>query len=80
MNRYSGGISSTVAGWLEMADPATNGYFTSQIHQATGMISVQAHCDLSEAMARLRRRAAGTGQSLEAIAVGVIDGAIRFDE
>ena len=63
-----------------MPDPATNGHFNSRIHQATGMISVQAHCDLGEALAKMRIRAAGIGQSLEATAVGVIDGAIRFDE
>jgi hypothetical protein len=34
-----------------MPAPATNSHFTSRIHQATGMISVQAHCDLSEAFA-----------------------------
>jgi hypothetical protein len=65
---------------FEMPDPATNGYFKSRVHQAAGMISVQAHCDLSEAMARLRHRAAGTGQSLEAVAVGVLEGVIRFDD
>jgi hypothetical protein len=73
-------ISGMAEAKSEVPDPATNGHFNSCIHQATGMISVQAHCDLSEALAKLRMRAAGMGESLEAVAVGVIDGAIRFDE
>lgn len=63
-----------------MPDPSMDGHFNSRVHQATGMISVQAHCDLSEALAKMRIRAAGMGESLETVAVGVIDGAIRFDE
>jgi hypothetical protein len=50
------------------------------MHQATGMVSVQLDCDLIEAFARLKLRSVGMGQSIEATAVGVIDGAIRFDE
>ena len=45
-----------------MPDPAGNGHFNSRIHQATGMISVQAHCDLDEALAKLRMRAAGSAK------------------
>ena len=63
-----------------MPDPLTNGHFSARIHQAIGMISVQAQCNLDEALAKLRMRAAGLGESLDAVAVGVIDGAIRFDE
>jgi hypothetical protein len=63
-----------------MPDPVTNGHFSSRIRQAIGMISVQAHCDLSEALTKMRMRAAGMGESLEAVAVGVIAGAIRFDD
>ena len=33
------------------------------------MISVQAHCDLSEALDKMRIRAAGMGESLETVAV-----------
>ena len=53
---------------------------TARGAKATGMISVQAHCDLSEALAKMRIRAAGMGESLETVAVGVIGGAIRFGE
>ena len=62
-----------------MPDPAMNGHFNSRIHQATGIISVQAHCGIAAAFDKLRDRAAGMGQSIEATAVGVIDHAIRFD-
>ncbi len=63
-----------------MPDATTNGHFNFRVHQATGMISVQSHCDIAEAFAQLKVRAATIGESLEATAIGVIDGTIRFDE
>lgn len=63
----------------QVPNPATNGHFAS-VHQATGMVSAQLDCDVVEAFARLKLRAAGTHQSVEAIAVSVLDGRIRFDK
>jgi len=63
-----------------MPNPRKDGHLSAGMHQATGMVSVQLDCDLIEAFARLKLRSVGMGQSIEATAVGVIDGAIRFDE
>jgi ANTAR domain len=48
------------------------------VHQATGMIAVQAGCDVDEAFARLTIRAAAVGQSRHEMALDVLDGATRF--
>ena len=50
-----------------------------RVHQATGMISAQANCSLEEAMQLLIIRADATGQSLEDMALDVIDGLVRVD-
>ena len=63
-----------------MAGGPTDGEILSaHVHQATGMVSVQAECTIPEALARLRGRAAELGQSLEHTALDVLDGIIRFD-
>lgn len=49
-----------------------------RIHQATGMVAAQVDCDIDEALARLRIRGRATGQTLEQIALDVLDGEIRF--
>lgn len=74
------GLRAMAYGQSWMPAPAMNGHFNARIHQATGMISVQLDCNLVDAMTRLRLRATEMGQSLEATAGGVIDGAIRFDQ
>jgi hypothetical protein len=43
------------------------------------MVAVQAGCDVTEALVRLKIRAAATGQPLENLALDVLDGVIRFD-
>ncbi|MDP9334385.1 MAG: hypothetical protein M3Q30_13940 [Actinomycetota bacterium] len=53
---------------------------SDRVHQATGMVSVQAHCDIAEALNPLRIRALAMGQSLEVTALDVLDGQIRFDD
>ena len=49
------------------------------VARATGLVAVQAECDLIEAFDRLKIRAAAMGQTLEDTALDVIDGVIRFD-
>jgi hypothetical protein len=44
------------------------------------MVSAQACCDLVEALEHLRGRARALQQSLDATALEVLDGTIRFDE
>jgi hypothetical protein len=51
---------------------------TAAIAQAQGMVSVQAECTLPEALALMRDRAIVTHQTLDEVAVAVIDRAIRF--
>ena len=64
-----------------MSGPGTSDEYPSdEVHQATGMISAQVGCDLSEALGRLRNRPDAISHSLHDTAVYVPDGAIRFDE
>jgi hypothetical protein len=39
-------------------------YLSAEVHQATGMVSVQVSCDVSEALRRLRIRADAINHSL----------------
>jgi hypothetical protein len=57
----------------------THDFPSNRVHQATGMISAQADCTLTEAMQLLIIRAEAMGQSIEDTALDVIDGIIRFD-
>jgi hypothetical protein len=50
------------------------------VHQAAGMIAVQANCDVEEALGRLTIRAKAMGQTVEDTALDVLDRLIRFDE
>jgi len=50
-----------------------------RVLQATGMVAVQVGCDVTEALGRLKIRANATGQTLENLALDVLDGVIRFD-
>jgi hypothetical protein len=49
-----------------------------EIHQATGMVSVQLGVDLSEALLHLRGRAFGDGRALSDLAADVVSGTVRF--
>jgi hypothetical protein len=42
------------------------------------MVAVQAGCDVTEALGRLKIRADAMGQSLEDTALDVLDGVVRF--
>jgi hypothetical protein len=50
------------------------------VHQATDKIAAQLDCDVSVALGRLRIRADATGQTLEHMALDVLDGVARFDK
>ena len=50
------------------------------VHQATGMVSAQLGCAITEARARLTIRADAVGVTLEQMALDVLDGSVRFDE
>lgn len=62
--------------------PLTCGYFETrpEVHQATGMISVQLGVSVSEAFIRLRARAFAEGRSLSELAADVVARRIRFDD
>jgi hypothetical protein len=68
------------------ADPGTlgpglAGGWTNRalVHQATGMVGAQLEVDLAEAIARIRARAFGTGQSVYDLAVDVVERRLRFE-
>ena len=61
-----------------------NGYssekFSAQVHQATGMVAVQAGCGFSDALLLMIARADSSGITLDALAACVLDRSVRFDE
>jgi hypothetical protein len=61
-------------GW---AAPAT---YRAEVHQATGMVSVQLGVSLAEALVRLRAFAFGRDRLLADVAADVVARRIRFDE
>lgn len=52
----------------------------AEVHQATGMITIQLGVNLTEALLRLRAYAYQTGQTVTAIAAEVVSRRLRFDE
>jgi hypothetical protein len=48
------GCSTRAYRQSDMPNPRKNGHLSARVHQATGTVSVQLHCDLIEAFARLR--------------------------
>ncbi|MDN5775436.1 MAG: GAF and ANTAR domain-containing protein [Humibacillus sp.] len=51
----------------------------AEIHQATGMVTVQAAVMLTEALLLLRARAFSSGRTLPQVAHDVVDGTLRFN-
>ena len=51
-----------------------------RVDQASGMVSIQAHCSFAEAVALMRNRAGETNRSIDEIADLVLNRRIRFDE
>ena len=56
------------------------GDFRYAVHQATGMVAVQARCSVGEALVRLRAYAFATDRLLSDIADEVVARRLRFDE
>lgn len=54
-------------------------YLSPVVHQASGMVSVQAECSLREAVARMVIRSDATNLTLDDLARMVIEREIRFD-
>lgn len=52
--------------------------FMAMIHQAAGMVSQQAGCDISDALALLRARAFSSGIPAEQVAISVLRGELRL--
>ncbi|HEY2191598.1 MAG TPA: ANTAR domain-containing protein [Actinomycetospora sp.] len=66
---------------LEPVDPPSAGEVPHHrcVHQAAGMVTVQAEVGPAEAMSRLRAAAYATGRSLEDLAAAVVARDIWFD-
>ena len=46
--------------------------------QASGIVSIQAHCSVTDATALMKHFAESNGLTLHAVASSVVDGALRF--
>jgi hypothetical protein len=66
----------------DSADAALAGPIDSQaeVHQATGMITIQLGVSLAEALLRLRAHAYVSGRTVSAIAADVVNRRIHFDD
>jgi GAF domain-containing protein len=51
----------------------------AEVHQATGMVSVQLGCGMTEALVRLRARAYASERPILDLSRDVLDGAVRLD-
>ncbi|MER5886735.1 GAF and ANTAR domain-containing protein [Streptomyces sp. NPDC001941] len=63
-----------VPGFLE----ATEGLARAEVHQATGMLSIQLRIGLADALVRLRAHAYGSGRSLDDVAHAVVTRRLRL--
>jgi len=61
-------------------DPAQPGTYRPEVHQATGMISVQLDVPLAEAMVRLRAHAYGNDRPIAEVAADVVARRLRFED
>ena len=52
---------------------------TARVNQAAGMVSVQASCEVEEALILMQTRAAASRLTVDDIAEAIIDGSVRFD-
>jgi hypothetical protein len=62
-----------------IAGPIEGGEFQAQVHQASGMISVQLGISVGEALVRLRAHAFAEGASMSLMAAEVLARRLRFD-
>ena len=49
-----------------------------RVDQASGMVSIQAHCSFTEAVVLMQKRAEQTHTSIEDVAYSVLNRVIRF--
>ncbi|MDP9074646.1 MAG: ANTAR domain-containing protein [Actinomycetota bacterium] len=63
-----------------MAESTDDRAFHAQVHQASGMVSVQLNIGVGEALVRLRARAFSTERPVGDVAADVVAGRLRFDE
>jgi hypothetical protein len=73
-NHTEAGAGGPQPGW---ALPAT---YRAEVHQATGMISVQLGVSLAEALVRLRARAYADGRLIAEVAADVVARRLRFED
>jgi len=52
---------------------------TARVSQAAGMVSVQANCDVEQALILMHTRATASRVTVDQLADAVIDGSVRFD-
>jgi AmiR/NasT family two-component response regulator len=62
-----------------MNENGTGTEYTYRVHQAQGVVAVQAGCSMSDALALMKNTAQATGETLESIAAEVLNHAVRFD-
>jgi hypothetical protein len=62
-----------------LALDARSGSFQPQVHQATGMVMVQAGVTIEQAFLLLRARAFASGRSLSEVSADVVGRRLRFD-
>ncbi|MEV4319579.1 ANTAR domain-containing protein [Actinocrispum sp. NPDC049592] len=60
-----------------LAEPIDN---RAEVHQATGMITIQLGITLAEALLRLRAHAYATGRTVSAVAADVVNRKLCFDD
>ena len=49
-----------------------------RLSEASGMVSIQAHCSVTEAIGLMRRHAETSGETLEEVVIAVVHRSIRF--
>ncbi|MDQ2755582.1 MAG: GAF domain-containing protein [Actinomycetota bacterium] len=62
------------------SDPASGAYHHFQVHQATGMVTIQAGVDLDRALLLLRARAFSSRRPLLDVARDVLEGRVRITQ
>ncbi|TKG59273.1 GAF and ANTAR domain-containing protein [Prauserella endophytica] len=66
-----GGVSAALTGPIDSQ---------AEVHQATGMITIQVGISLAEALLRLRAHAYATGRTVSAVAADVVNRRLYFDD
>ena len=82
LSRRASGVSGNATGDREAAGPgwASAATHRLEVHQATGMISVQLGVSLAEALVRLRAHAYAQNRSVNEVAADVVARRLRLDD